>query len=217
MTKIKICGLKNFEDALYAHNMGADALGFVVGVEALSKRNISKRYAKDIIENLPPFALSVSVTVYESYSKTKDIMKKTNADILQLHGDVDLEIISKLRRKINSPLIYCYSIDQNTKADQAIFEIEKYVESKVDTILLDTKGKKGAGGTGKIHNWDLSSDICRSFEIPFILAGGINTDNVLDAIDKVEPYAVDVSSGVEIKPGIKDRKKISEIIENVRS
>ena len=94
--------------------------------------------------------------------------------------------------------------------------IEGFIQDGADAILLDTKGEKGTGGTGQPHNWALSADIRSSFSIPFILAGGMTAENVEQAIDQVDPYAVDVSSGVECAPGKKDPQKVLDFIQRVR-
>ena len=217
MTKIKICGLKNVDDALYVHNCGADALGFVIETPVNSPRNITKQDAKRIITKLPPFATSVGVTIPENLKTALSVINETGINAIQIHGDFESHNLVKLKEEKNIQLIRCYSVDGSTQSDIAISTIEDYLNNNVDAILLDTKGEKGSGGTGQVHNWNISSDIRHSFDIPFILAGGITIENVENAIDVVNPYAVDVASGVEVEPGLKDRGKILEIIQKVRA
>ncbi|MFX1294635.1 MAG: phosphoribosylanthranilate isomerase [Promethearchaeota archaeon] len=216
MTKIKICGLTTFKDAMFAHDEGADALGFVIDVPVNTPRKISSRNAYAIIKRLPPYAVTVGVTIPSDVNEVLRIIKETRIDAIQIHGNSTSLMIQEVKRKKNVKIIRCYSIDANTDINAAIETIGNYIENGADGILLDTKGEKNAGGTGRKHDWGKSKEIKDSFICPFILAGGLNPDNVLDAIRMVEPYAVDVASGVESTPGIKDRNKIKKFIQNVR-
>ncbi|MHA1130965.1 MAG: phosphoribosylanthranilate isomerase [Candidatus Helarchaeota archaeon] len=217
MTKIKICGLKTYEDAMFTHRIGADALGFVIDVPVVTPRKVSLQAASAIIARLPPYAITVGVVIPSSHQELVKIIEETRVAVIQVHGACSSLLIPELKKTTNVKIIRCYPIDSDTEISGAIETIEKFIEENADGILLDTKGEENTGGTGRQHDWRKSREIKDSFSCPFILAGGLNPENVLDAIRMVEPYAVDVASGVESSPGIKDRKKIEKFIQTVRN
>ena len=207
MTKIKICGITNYDDAVMAADLGADALGFIF---ASSPRKIDTDKAMEIIKKLPPFVKSVGVFVNENIKKIIDITEYCDLDNIQLHGDESPEICRRLMpRAIKSVKIR----DNSLPEDYAEYK------GKVKAFLLDTYSDKVAGGTGKTFNWDVALNF-KKMGVPVILAGGLNPLNIREAIEKVKPYAVDVSSGLEERPGKKDHslmKKLFEEINAVRS
>jgi phosphoribosylanthranilate isomerase len=209
MIKAKICGLTRKEDALFAAYNGADAIG-VVNVRE-SKRYVKLSDAREIFRAMPPFVSRVLVASPARLSEVKEI-ERTGADYLQLHSVEDIMFIKEIRENTRMRLIKQLAVTGRESIEQA----ELY-SSLVDAILLDTKTKDCMGGTGVVHDWDISREIVARVKKPAILAGGLNPANVLDAIAKVAPYAVDVASGVEITPGIKDTKKIEEFIKRVRA
>lgn len=202
MTKVKICGITNIEDATLAANLGADALGFVFYKD--SPRYIQKDAAKEIIRELPPFVSSVGVFVNEKEDRVREISSDCRLDILQFHGNESPYFCSHFDKKV----IKAFSI--NNRKDLAI--ISSY---QVSAVLLDTYYEDICGGGGKAFNWELASEAKR-FASRVILAGGLSPDNVMKAIQKVEPYGVDVSSGVEFKPGKKDHVKLEKFIKIVK-
>jgi len=217
MTKIKICGLRTLEDAIFAHHAGADALGFVIDVPVKSPRKISSQTAKLIISKLPPYAITVGVIMPSDIQSVLRIIEKTELDAIQIHGNSSVIMIRELKGKCHIKIISSVPIAENTNVTTAINEIEKYIESGIGAVLLDTKGEENAGGTGQRHDWNKSREIKDSVNCPIILAGGLTPENVGDAIRFVEPYAVDVASGVESSPGRKDYQKIKDFIQNVRN
>jgi len=202
MTRIKICGLTNLGDALSAVELGADALGFVF---AESPRRISPQRAAGIIDSLPPFLTCVGLFVDESPGAVRKIIEECRLDVLQFHGNESPDYCRQFRIKI----IKAFGI----KNENSLQVIPHY---QVDAYLLDTYGEGTPGGTGESFNWDLALR-AREFGRPIILAGGLDVDNVAEAIGKVRPYGVDVSTGVEAEPGKKDHKKMKEFIKAVRS
>jgi len=217
MTKIKICGLKTLQDALFAHHAGADALGFVIDVPVNTPRKISSQEAQSIISKLPPYALTVGVVMPSDLQSSLRIIKKTEVDALQIHGNSPATMIRELKEKTRIKIIRSVPIAIDIDVTASINEIEKYIESGIGAILLDTKGEENAGGTGQKHDWSKSREIKESINCPIILAGGLTPENVAEAIRVVEPYAVDVASGVESSPGIKNHQKIIDFIQNVRN
>ncbi|MDD1777240.1 MAG: phosphoribosylanthranilate isomerase [Candidatus Helarchaeota archaeon] len=217
MTKIKICGLRTLDDALFAHHAGADALGCVIDVPVNTPRNVTSQDAQSIISKLPPYALTVGVIMPSDIQSILRIIARTKVDALQIHGTCPAAMIRELKAINPIKIIKAFSIAMDTNVTATINEIGRYIKSGIGAILLDTKSEANAGGTGQTHDWKKSREIKESINCPLILAGGLTPENVADAIRVVEPYAVDVASGVESSPGIKDHQKIINFIENVRN
>ncbi len=201
MTKIKICGIKTLNDAKFAVDYGADAIGFVF---AESKRNVSKEKARAIIQKLPPFVTTVGLFVNDTAENIEAICRFCGLDAIQLHGNERPGLLNKLK---DFKTIKAFRI-QNEKD---ILPIKKY---KPDAILLDGYSENKMGGTGTSFDWKIVKNIRTS--IPIIVAGGLTPLNVSRAIRVVNPYAVDVSSGVESSPGKKDKKLIKKFIDAVK-
>ena len=203
MTKIKICGITNLNDALDAVRLGADALGFVF--YPMSKRYIEPVKAKEIADSLPPFVKKVGVFSNEKADVVREISEIVNLDLLQIHGDETPGYCDSLR----SPYIKAFRLkDENT-----LGEVNQY---NTNYILFDTYSADEYGGTGRAFDWDILKN--QPFENKYvILSGGLNPGNIKEAVNLLQPYAVDVSSGVEESPGKKDIGKIKKFIEAVRN
>jgi len=208
MTRVKICGITNKEDALIAINYGADAIG-VVNVKE-SKRFVDLNKAREIFDALPIFVSKVVVVMPESIEEALEI-SKTRANYIQLHGDEPLDFVRELKERTNLGIIKKIAVDENSLENS-----ERYSKI-VDAILLDTRVEGLSGGTGKTHDWDISRKIVESIRKPVILAGGLNPGNLKEAIEKVRPYAVDTSSGVESKLRKKDPEMVREFIRIAKS
>jgi len=203
MTKVKICGITSKEDALMAAGYGADAVG-VINVKE-TPRYVDLGTAREIFDALPVFISKVVVAMPQSIEEALEI-EETGADYIQLHGNESLDFVRELKEKSRLRIIKKISVDEN-----CIINSERY-SGIADAILLDTKVKGMSGGTGKVHDWDISREIVESINKPVILAGGLSPENVGSAIEKVKPYAVDTSSGVEFIPREKDKKKVEGFI-----
>lgn len=200
--RVKICGITRVQDALAAAHAGADAIGLVFYPE--SRRAVSIAMANLIIRELPPFITSVGLFVDASANDIRSVLSNVNLDMLQFHGDEEPSacgIYGKLWLKAlrMSPGI-------NLAALASKFENSA-------GILLDSYTPGMAGGTGQVFDWDL---VTVGVKKPIILAGGLHADNVMAAITRVRPYAVDISSGVESAQGIKDPGKMAAFIARVR-
>jgi len=219
MIRVKICGITNKEDALMAVRCGADAIGVIVDVPVDTPRNIDVNRAEAIMNSIPPFISTVAVIMPKSIKDVKNIINELNPDVVQLHGDESLRLVSKIRKMFTGKIIKVIHVAIDEKMDRIEDKIEnaKNYAEVVDAIMLDTKIKKTVGGTGKSHNWEISAMIRESINKPLILSGGLNIWNVRDAIKNVRPYAVDVSSGVELEPGKKDETKMREFIKIAKS
>lgn len=207
--RVKICGITQKEDLEFAVNAGVDAVGFVVGVSS-SPRNLSLRNARSLIRKVPPFVKSVLVTVPQSLGGLEDIIEILNPDAIQIHGEgLDVKVRDKLPNQLLIRAVKANVEEAVVKAEEA---------AKIfDAIILDSFVEGKYGGTGTTHDWRLSRKVKEAIHPkPLILAGGLTPENVADAVHVVEPYAVDVSSGVECQPGIKDYQKILKFVENAK-
>jgi phosphoribosylanthranilate isomerase len=202
MTAIKICGITDIGDARYAAACGVDALGFIFYPG--SPRYISPAAAKDIIATLPESVASVGVFVNQPEDDVLEIADLCHLDFIQLHGD---ESPAYCRHFDPSRLIKAVSA-VNAGATTAA---EAYA---VKAFLVDAREGDRFGGTGKRSDWDFAGGLATKRRL--ILAGGLNEGNVLAAIERVSPSAVDINSGVETSPGKKDHEKIARIIKIIR-
>jgi phosphoribosylanthranilate isomerase len=210
MVRVKICGITRKEDLDAATAAGADAVGFVVGV-ASSPRNIALEKAEKLIRQVPPFVKSVLVTVPRGIDEF-ETYEKLNPDAIQIHGE-NLHAAASVRLKIPNTLLIGAV---NARLANA-FDVVSTAAKLFDAVLLDSFVEGRYGGTGIVHDWELSKRVKHVIHPkPLILAGGLNPDNVAEAVRTVQPYAVDVSSGVEQQPGIKDQQKIMDFIKNVK-
>jgi phosphoribosylanthranilate isomerase len=208
--RVKICGITRKEDLDAAVAAGADAVGFVVGVVS-SPRNLSLNEAEKLIRQVPPFVKSVLVTVPRSIDEF-ETYEKLNPDAIQLHGE-NLHAASSVRLKIPNRLLIG-AVNANLAN---VLDVVSRASKLFDAVLLDSFADGKYGGTGIVHNWELSKRVKQVINPkPLILAGGLSPENVAEAVRTVEPYAVDVSSGVELQPGIKDHKKTIKFIKNAK-
>lgn len=189
MTKIKFCGLKRIEDIKYANDLKPDFIGFVFAPK--SKRFVDADTAKELKNLLDTEIKAVGVFVDEDINVVTKFLKDGIIDIAQLHGSEDEEYIKSLRAICDKPIIKAFTIVSKD-------DIKKANESTADYILLDS-GK----GSGITFDWDLIKEVNR----PYFLAGGLDCDNVENALSSLAPYAVDVSSGIETD-GFKDFDKM---------
>ena len=202
MTKIKICGLTNLDDACAAIDFGADALGFVFFKE--SPRNISPAKAAAIIARLPVFTTTVGVFVNEPKEEILKIVEQTGVSVIQLHGEEPPEACLLPKKVIKGIRI---------KSLESLEPLKRY-QGHVSAFLLDTYAPHLPGGTGQTFNWDIALEAKSYGRI--ILAGGLTPENISEAIKTVRPYAVDVSSGVELEKGKKDHEKMKLFIERAK-
>jgi len=203
--KIKICGITNQIDALHAVDAGADALGFIFYKK--SPRYVSPNVVKSIASNLPPFIFPVGVFVNEEAKVVRNIVDECGLALAQIHGDETADFCESLGRPVMRGIRL-----QDRNAFLAMAEYKG--RARVRGFVLDAFSQDLHGGTGKIADWELAKEAAQSFS--FFLAGGLTPENVQDAIQKVGPYGVDVSSGVETSPGKKDPAKVQAFVQAVR-
>ncbi len=201
-TRIKICGITNLEDALQAVEAGADALGFVFYRK--SPRCVSAEQVRTITAQLPPFVARVGLFVNALPEWIEQTMDAAGLNLIQLHGDETPEQCRFSRFPVVKAL--------RVKDAGSLIGADAY---PVTGLLLDAWSEDAYGGTGHSFDWQLARNLTAAR--PLILAGGLNPDNVAAAVRTVKPYAVDVSSGVELEPGRKDHEKVRKFIEQVRN
>ena len=203
MTKIKICGFTNADNAKEAVLAGIDAIGLVFYEK--SPRNVDINSAREIVASLPPFVNRVGLFVNANPSFIDEVLCEVPLDTLQFHGDEGVIDCTQYQM----PFIKSVRVSLDTNVAQIADDF-----SQASALLLDSYNSNTYGGTGEVFDWSLA---CVEIELPVILAGGLNSDNVAEAIKQVRPYAVDASSGVESEPGVKDVDKIRAFIRQIHS
>ena len=210
-TRVKICGITRAEDARAAVAAGADAVGLVFWEQ--SKRAVTIEQAKAICAQIPPFVSIVALIVESSRDEVVEILSSLPIDIVQFHGDQTPEECGQYQRPFYKAIRVHAQLDLEA-------EIEQYLANDYQGshnargILLDTYRKGVPGGTGESFDWEL---IPKQYRSRIILAGGLNADNVAEAIKQVNPYAVDVSGGVEASPGVKDKRALDLFFKAIES
>ena len=193
--RVKICGITREEDALRAARHGADAVGFILWPG--SPRSISVERAAAIARVLPPFVWKVGVFVNATPQQVEDATSAAKLDVAQLHGDEDVERYRHLAVRI---------LKSAALRDQD--DVDDAIALPADVMpLVDTPDRELRGGTGRVAAWDLAAQLAKAR--PIMLAGGLNAENVVDAVDRVHPWGVDVSSSLEDSPGVKNAGKVA--------
>jgi phosphoribosylanthranilate isomerase len=204
MAKIKICGITKEEDASLAMSLGADYLGFNFYKE--SARKVSPKMVDEIMGKLPPFVVPVGVFVDEDPKEIGKVVKRSGIKMLQLHGSESPEVCKSLKETYGLPIIKGFRV-----ADASIIETIKAYVDVIDYVLVDTFVEGEAGGTGKTFDWEIALK-AKELGKPLFLAGGLTPENVEEAVEKVNPFAVDTASGVERLPRRKDYDKMKAFI-----
>lgn len=202
-TRVKICGITRPEDALAAARAGADAIGLVFYPP--SPRAVTRERAREIVQVLPPFVSVVGLFVNAQPAEVRAALAALPIDLLQFHGDEAPEECRIYGRPYIKAVAMAPGVDLQAAA-------RRYVDAA--GLLLDTHREGVRGGTGEAFDW---SRIPPGLDRPIILAGGLTLENVAAAVQRVRPYAVDVSSGVEVSKGIKDAARIEAFIRGVNS
>ena len=201
-TRIKVCGLTRADQALAAARLGVDAIGLVFA--ANSPRRVDIDQARIVIEVLPPFVTVVGLFCDTPSDEIEAILRATDLDLLQFHGDEPPDLCGAWRRP------WIKAIPMSATLDPLAYAAT-YPAAR--GFLLDSHGGGRVGGSGEVFDW---SRIPERLSRPLILAGGLDADNVEQAIRQVQPWAVDVSSGVESGKGLKDPAKLAAFVESVR-
>jgi phosphoribosylanthranilate isomerase len=206
--RVKICGIRNLDEARMAVYGGADALGFLVGLNYRTDDELDAEAARRIIAEIPPFISSVLVTHKVDLDWVAQACLQTGSSIVQLHGDFALNQIPDLRRMLpNVRIIKAVNVVDISAVPRA-----KAASELADAVLLDSRTATRIGGTGKTHDWSISAGIVKMLDKPVILAGGLKPENVVQAVEQVRPFAVDVNTGVEFPDGAKSPQRIADFV-----
>ena len=209
VVRVKICGITTLDDARTVIRLGADGVGFLVGLLYESEDELSAADAGKIVEALPPFVSTTLVTHRADPEEVRDLCGHVRPQVVQLHGPYDVERIPELRDAFPTvKIIKAVHVDGEGAIDIAV-KAARYA----DAVLLDTKTASRLGGTGVTHDWSISRRIRDALAtMPVVLSGGLTPSNVAAAIEQVRPYAVDVNSGVSIRRGKKSPELVGQFI-----
>ncbi len=202
-TRVKMCGTTRLEDAMVAVSSGVDALGFIFYVK--SPRYINPEQATKIIQQLPPFVDRVGVFVN---APIEDVVATAGIGLsyLQLHGNESVDYCRQIRKQLPfCRIIKAFRVSEESQSE----DFAPYNEC-VDAFLLDTYMRGAKGGTGKAFDWTIIERL--KLQRPILLAGGLSPENIVSAITEVKPFAVDINSGVESQPGVKDHARIIDLL-----
>jgi len=208
---VKICGIRRHEDALIAAELGADAIGLLVGQGHNSPDFISAAVAREISRTLPPSVEAVLVTHIPEVDEIERLLLQSGIKAVQLHSEIAPGSVERLPSRL--PGVKIFKSVHVISADSVAYP--EAFRKVVDGFVLDTinVATDQVGGTGKTHDWSISQKIVTRYrEIPIILAGGLNSENVRSAIEYVHPFGVDVNSGTKGSDGFKDARKMREFI-----
>ena len=201
--RVKICGMTRAKDVVAAVDMGADAVGFIVDVEKDTEREVDAETAAELANLVPPFVSIVLVTMADPETAA-DLAKEIGADTIQFHGGPDPQALGEIDRRT----IVAVPPERLSWASR--------YRQMADAFLADSATPSGAGGTGEVADWEAASKLHEKLGRPVVLAGGLTPSNVNVAIDAVEPTGVDVASGVESEPGVKDPEAMEAFIGHVK-
>jgi len=206
---VKICGITNKEDAMMALNAGSDALGVIVNVPVETPRKISVERACEIRDSVDGISHAfITVLMPKNLNDVEKVVSMVRPDGIQLHGLETPNLIKEIKDEFGLPIIKALHLGGEMDMDYV-----QSVSEHSDMLLLDTKKDYHVGGTGETHDIEQDLQIKKSTSKRILLSGGLNPDNVFERICQVNPYGVDISSGVEKTPGIKDHEKVRKIIE----
>lgn len=207
MTVVKICGITNVRDAEAAVDLGAEMLG--LNFYDRSPRFLTERAAKEIVAIVPKNVDTVGVFVNESLDRIVDVADRISLRCVQIHGDENPEFVARLRERSAVKIIKAIRVSSR-------FDRKEVEDFTADGLLLDAYSPGTYGGTGERFDWKLAGSLTGIFDHLY-LAGGLTPENVAEAIEVVRPYAVDVASGVEARPGKKDHRKLKAFIDNAKN
>lgn len=203
MTRTKLCGLTRETDLAAAVEAGADMVGFVSGVPVDTPRELSPTRAAELIERVPSSVTSVLVTMPETPEDGTGFVNRVEPDAIQVHGCSPVEAAALSER---TPVSVIAAVDAT---DDALHEYANVA----DALVLDSADEQGAGGTGETHDWQRAGTVVADLSTPVLLAGGLTPENVARATRTVEPFGVDVSSGIEESGGVKNHETLRRFVE----
>ena len=205
MTRVKICGVTCDADRDAVVRAGTDAVGVIHGVPVDTAREVDEDTAETLVEGVPPFVTSVLVTMPTTVQEAVRRIDRIEPDAVQVHDGLSPAELGALASRITQDIISVVEADAP--------DIEDYA-AHADALLVDSADADGGGGTGETHDWERTRDLVDSLDVPVVLAGGLTPGNVAEAAKTVEPFAVDVASGVETSGGTKDHDAVERFVRN---
>ena len=208
MVRVKICGVTSEEDLNAAVDAGVDAVGFITDVSVDTPREIDPGRAADLAAAAPPYVTTSLVMMPESPERAVELAATVRPDVIQLHGSFDANQLRFVRAETAAKLVMSVAADDP--------EVARDYDSVVDALLVDSVTAEGAGGTGETHDWTATRELAAELDSPVVLAGGLTPDNVAEAVETVDPYGIDVASGVEREDegGTKDHEAVRAFVRN---
>jgi phosphoribosylanthranilate isomerase len=204
MTRAKICGITRSDDLAAAVDAGAAAVGVISEVSVETPREVSVERARTLVADVPPFVTGVLVMMPESVEAAVASQQTVAADALQVY-DVTASAFAAIAERVDADVI---------AAVDAAADVAAYA-GPADAVLVDTTSD-GGGGTGETHDWERTRELTRDLDVPVVLAGGLAPANVGEAVQTVDPFGVDVASGVEREGGIKDHEAVRAFLRETR-
>ncbi|MDS0278081.1 phosphoribosylanthranilate isomerase [Halomicroarcula sp. S1AR25-4] len=203
MTRVKICGVTTPEDRDAVVAAGADAVGVIHGVPVDTPREVDEDTAADLVEGVPPLVTSVLVTMPRTVQEAVVRVDAVDPDAVQVHDGLTPPELGALSRRVTQQIIAVVDAEADDLADYA---------AHADALLVDSVDDEGAGGTGETHDWERTRELVETVDVPVILAGGLTPANVAEAVETVQPFAVDTASGVESSGGVKDHDAVERFV-----
>ncbi len=201
MTRVKVCGVTERGDLDSVVASGTDAVGFTVDVPVETPREIDPQRAVELARATPPFVTTVLVTMPETPEDAVELADRIKPDVVQIHGGLTPGDLASLSARVHGDVVKAVSPE----------DAEQY-DTVADALLVDSLDETGAGGTGDAHDWTRTAELTRTLSSPVVLAGGLTPANVAEAVETVRPFAVDVASGVESRPGRKDPDSVASFV-----
>ena len=206
--RVKICGHTTEEDLAVSVAAGADAVGVITDVPVESPRTVAPDRAAQLFASVPPFVTRVLVTMPETPAAALATLASVPADAIQIHASLSPSGIEAIRTETDATVIATIDSDES--------EAHAYAAA-ADAVLVDSLADDNAGGTGEVHDWTKTETLVETLSVPVLLAGGLTPANVVDAVQAVDPYGVDVASGVEVQPGKKAPTTVQQFITAVHT
>ena len=197
MTRVKICGITSQDELGTVVDAGVDAVGFVTEVPVETHRKLTREETRQLVKATPPFVTTVAVVMPEDDENAAELTRETDADAVQIHNGVGVA-----------------GAAEHAKVVERV-EFDEEPSEETDAVIVDSTDAQGAGGTGETTDWDAAARFVDESDLPVVLAGGLEPSNVAGAVEQVEPYAVDVSSGVE-RAETKDDVLVEKFVRAVR-
>lgn len=217
MATVKICGIRDEHDLDVAVRAGADSVGVLVGLTHRSEDEISIGLAQRLVSLVPPSVTAVLVTHFTDPDWVCAVVRETGVSALQLQGDITAPEVASIRSALDGvTLIKALHVTAESDRPRLLRAVASY-QPFVDAVDLDSRTDDRLGGTGLVHDWSVSAFISRHSDVPVILSGGLTPANVRDAVCTVNPYGVDVNSGVEFRSGAKSYSKCREFVKRANA